>query len=104
MIPTEVITSMSAAIGLAKELVGINKAVDEATWKLKTAELTSALADAKNGSYRAPTASISHSPLWKRMEDPHAALSAKQITTVSLDITTGNSAAKNSPRQVAIAA
>ena len=40
---------MSAAIGLAKELVGINKAVDEATWKLKTAELTSALADAKMG-------------------------------------------------------
>jgi hypothetical protein len=49
MNPTEVIASMSAAIGLAKELVGINKAVDEATWKLKTAELTSALADAKMG-------------------------------------------------------
>ena len=47
--PSAVIGSISAAIGFAKELVDINKAVDQAQWKLKLAELTSMLADAKMG-------------------------------------------------------
>lgn len=45
----QVIGSITAAIGLAKELVAVDKAVDQAQWKLKLAELTSALADTKVG-------------------------------------------------------
>jgi hypothetical protein len=46
---TEIFGSITAAIGLAKELVDVNKAVDQAQWKLKLAELTSVLADTKMG-------------------------------------------------------
>jgi hypothetical protein len=45
----EVLSSITAAIGLAKELVDVDKAIDRAQWKLKLADLTSALADAKVG-------------------------------------------------------
>jgi hypothetical protein len=47
--PATVVSTISAAIGLAKELNSIDKAMDQATWKLKVADLTSALADAKMG-------------------------------------------------------
>jgi hypothetical protein len=47
--PATVISTISAAINFARELNSINKTVDEATWRLKVAELTGALADAKLG-------------------------------------------------------
>jgi hypothetical protein len=49
MDPASVIASITAPIGFAKELVAVDKAVDQAEWKLKLADLTSALADAKIG-------------------------------------------------------
>jgi hypothetical protein len=49
MDPATVISSITTAIGFAKELIAVDKAVDEAVWKLKLAELTSALAEAKLG-------------------------------------------------------
>jgi hypothetical protein len=44
-----ILGSISSAIAVTKELVQIDKAFDEAQWKLKLAELTTALADAKIG-------------------------------------------------------
>ncbi len=43
------ISSATAALGFAKELIEVDRAVDQAQWKLKLAELTSALADLKVG-------------------------------------------------------
>lgn len=45
----EVAGAVTAAIGLSKELIGVDKALHEAEFKLKIAELTSALAGAKIG-------------------------------------------------------
>jgi hypothetical protein len=45
----DVATAVTAAIGLSKELVGVDKALHEAEFKLKIAELTVALANAKTG-------------------------------------------------------
>ncbi len=44
-----ILGSITSAISVTKELVQIDKAFDEAQWKLKLAELTTALADAKIG-------------------------------------------------------
>lgn len=44
-----ILGSISSALSVTKELVAINKVLDEAQWKLKLAELSSALADAKVG-------------------------------------------------------
>jgi predicted Zn-ribbon and HTH transcriptional regulator len=46
---SEVATAVTAAIGLSKELINVDKALHEAEFKLKIAELTSALAGAKVG-------------------------------------------------------
>ena len=43
------LTTVSAAIGFARELNNVDVQLDQATLKLKVAELTSALADAKLG-------------------------------------------------------
>lgn len=43
------ISAVTAAIGFARELNNVNIQVDQATLKLKVAELTTALADAKLG-------------------------------------------------------
>jgi hypothetical protein len=43
----QALTAVTAAIGLAKELSATDRAIDKADLKLKAAELTSALADAK---------------------------------------------------------
>jgi len=45
----EAAAAVTAAIGLTKELVGVNKALSEAEFKLKIAELSSALAAAQMG-------------------------------------------------------
>jgi hypothetical protein len=45
----DVATAVTAAIGLSKELIGVDKALHEAEFKLKIAELTVALANAKIG-------------------------------------------------------
>jgi len=47
MDPATVISTISAAIGFARELNQVGRTLDEVQWKLKIAELTSALADAK---------------------------------------------------------
>jgi len=44
-----VLTTITGAINLVRELRFADKAIDEAAWKLKVADLTSALADAKLG-------------------------------------------------------
>lgn len=47
--PASVLTTISSAIKLVRELRYADKAIDEAQWKLKVADLTTALADTKMG-------------------------------------------------------
>jgi hypothetical protein len=47
--PASVLASITGAINLVRELRNADKAIDEAQWKLKVADLVGDLADAKTG-------------------------------------------------------